>query len=555
VPGFAVHSLRFPALILVTLVLTIGLAARSGSAAPDKTIELAVLGTYHSGIFAEGGAEIVKYDEKTQRVFSVNAFAAAVDVLDVTDPTQPELFETIDVAATLAAASGFTGVVAGANSVAVDKGVLAVAVEADPKTDTGWVAFYHSGTLQLINWVEAGALPDMVVFTPNGQHVLVANEGEPNSYGEDDSVDPVGSVSIIDVSAVAKGNGNAKPSVVTAGFDSFNGQEDDLRAAGVRIFGPGADASMDFEPEYIAVAPDGRSAYVTLQENNAVAVLDLKTKTFTKVLPLGFKDHSLSANKFDGSDEDGEDDDGEINIENWPVFGMYMPDGIAAYKSKGKDYFVTANEGDSRDDWFEEDARVEDLILDSDAFPDADDLQNANFIGRLTVTNTLGDTEGDDDFDELYAFGARSFSIWDADGNLVFDSGDAFEQITADLYGDDFFNSDHEEANFDNRSDNKGPEPEGVAIGEINGRTYAFIGLERIGGIMVYDITSPTAPVFVQYLNNRDFTADPESEAAGDLGPEGIDFIPAKDSPIGKPMLAVGNEVSGTTTLYVINVQ
>ena len=389
-PHFAVQSFKFPVLIGATLLTAIGLAAGAGSAAPDKSIELEVLGTYHSGIFAEGGAEIVKYDEKTERVFAVNAFDATVDVLDVSDPTQPELFETIDVEDTLGDAPGFTGVIAGANSVAVDKGVLAVAVEADPKTDTGWVAFYRTDTLQLINWVEAGALPDMVTFTPNGQMVLVANEGEPNSYGEDDSVDPVGSVSIIDVSALTNGNGNTKPTVVTADFSSFNGQEDDLREAGVRIFGPGADAAMDFEPEYIAVAPDGRSAYVTLQENNAVAILDMQTNTFTKVLPLGFKDHSLEANKLDGSDRDGPGTAGAINIANWPIFGMYMPDGIAAYKSEGKDFFVTANEGDTRQDWLEEEARLSTLDLDEDAFPDADDLQDPDFIGRLTVTNTHG---------------------------------------------------------------------------------------------------------------------------------------------------------------------
>jgi DNA-binding beta-propeller fold protein YncE len=513
-----------------------------------RTIELSVLGTYESGIFADGGAEIVAYDERTERVFAVNASDASVDALDVSDPTTPTKIAAIDVAATMGADPTFGGSVGGANSVALERGVLAVAVEADPKTDTGWAAFYRTDTYELLGWVEAGALPDMITFARNGKLALVANEGEPNSYGEADSVDPEGSVTVIEV----KGHFQ-KFSATTVGFASFNGQEDALRADGIRIFGPGASAAQDFEPEYIAVSDDGRSAYVALQENNAIAVLDLKEMRFTKVLPLGYKDHSLPGSGLDGSDRDGPGNSGVINIANWPVFGTYMPDGIATYRARGRDYIVTANEGDSRQDWFEEEARVKDLDLDPVAFPNAGDRQNDDFIGRLNVTTTLGDTDGDAEFEELYAFGGRSFSIWDEHGNLVFDSGDAFEQITSEAFPE-FFNSDHEENNFDNRSDNKGPEPEGLALGKIHGRTYAFIGLERIGGIMVYDITSPHAPVFVQYINNRDFGGDPEAGTAGDLGPEGLHFIEGSDNPTGDPMLAVGNEVSGTTTLYAIDI-
>jgi hypothetical protein len=196
---------------------------------------------------------------------------------------------------------------------------------------------------------------------------------------------------------------------------------------------------------------------------------------------------------------------------------------------------------------------VRDLALDATAFPNAADLKNDDFIGRLTVTTRLGDTDGDGDFDALYAFGGRSFSIRDADGGLVFDSGDELERIVA-AANPTFFNSDHEANNFDNRSDNKGPEPEGVAIGEIRDRVFAFVGLERQGGIVVYDVTDPKAPAFVQYLNRRDFAGSPAAGTAGDLGPEGIDFVPERDSPTGRPMLAVGNEVSGTTTLYDIRI-
>ncbi|MEI2609137.1 MAG: hypothetical protein V9G20_10970 [Candidatus Promineifilaceae bacterium] len=172
----------------------------------------------------------------------------------------------------------------------------------------------------------------------------------------------------------------------------------------------------------------------------------------------------------------------------------------------------------------------------------------------MTVTTANGDTDGDDDFDALYVPGARSFSIWSATGQLVYDSGDALEQITATVYPDDFNSNNDENNSFDNRSDNKGPEPEALALGRIYDRVYAFVGLERMGGIMVFDVTDPMAPEFVQYVNNRDFAGDPEAGTAGDLGPEGLYYIQGNVSPNGAPILAVANEISGSTTLYGVQV-
>ncbi|MGK7886093.1 MAG: choice-of-anchor I family protein, partial [Crocosphaera sp.] len=350
--------------------------------------------------------------------------------------------------------------------------------------------------------------------------------------------------------------------VSTANFNAFDGQEDTLRANGVRIFGLDIDhpndptkkasASRDFEPEYIAVSPDGDTAFVTLQENNAFAVVDIATAMVTDVLPLGFKDHSLPGNGLDASDRDG-----EINIQNLPVFGMYQPDTIASYKVGEETYYVTANEGDARvrpsdddvlpepndeeGDVFNEEDRAKDLTLDPTAFPDAATLQTDEVLGRLNVTNTLGDTDGDGDFDELYAFGSRSFSIWNSDGQLVFDSGDDFEQITAALFPD-IFNANRT-GGFESRSDNKGPEPEGVTVGMIGDRFYAFIGLERIGGFMTYDVTDPLNPLFIKYVNDT---------ALGDLSPEGLLFIPAEDSPNGDSLLVLTNEESGNTSIYSV---
>ncbi|MEQ9410983.1 MAG: choice-of-anchor I family protein [Fuerstiella sp.] len=351
------------------------------------------------------------------------------------------------------------------------------------------------------------------------------------------SSDPVGSVSIIDLSG-----GVSAATVTTASFESFDGREDELRAQGVRIFS-GRSVSQDVEPEYIAVSPDGLIARVTLQEANAFAVIDIATATVTDIQPLGLKDHSLPGNGLDASDRDG-----VINIASWPVFGMYMPDAVTSFEIGGQTFYATANEGDDRG----EDERIKDLTLDPTAFPDAATLQLDENLGRLGVSTIDGDTDGDGDYDQLFSYGARSFTIWDTDGNVVFDSGDQFEQITAAAYPDNF-NANNDENDPEGRSDNKGPEPEAITTGVINGRTFAFVGLERIGGIMVYDVTNPASAEFVSYVNNRDFSEDPETGNPGDLGVEDLKFVSAEDSPNGVPLVVAANEVSGTITIFQIS--
>ncbi|MBD2104712.1 phytase [Leptolyngbya sp. FACHB-261] len=499
----------------------------------EPAIQLKAIGTYASGIFDAGGAEIVAYDPQSQRLFVVNAENATIDILSASNPSQPTLLQSIDI----------SSLGAQVNSVDVYNGIVAAAIENENTQAPGVVGFFDVNG-QLLNSVTVGSLPDMVTFSPDGRKVLVANEGEPSS---DYSVDPEGSISIIDLSA---GVANLSQSdVTTADFRAFNNQLGALRSEGVRIFGPNASVAQDIEPEYITVSEDSSKAWVSLQENNALAVVDLATGKVTDILPLGAKDHSQAGNGLDVSDRDG-----GINIARQPVLGLYQPDGIAAYEVNGQTFIVTANEGDARDyDAFAEEARVKDLSLDPTAFPNAAQLQADDQLGRLNVTTANGDTDGDGDFDQLYAFGGRSFSIRTAEGQLVFDSGDDFERITAALLPNEFNSDNAENGSLDSRSDNKGPEPEGVTTGVIDGRTYAFIGLERIGGVMVYDVTDPYSASFVQYINNRDFSGDAETGTAGDLGPEGLAFISANDSPNGKPLLAVGNEVSGTTTLYEIN--
>lgn len=545
------------------VALAVVAASTAAVAGPHKSISLEPIGTHYTGVFDEGAAEVVAFDAATQLVFVINADAKTVQALSIADPTLPtEAFE-IDVAVDLPDSGGV-------NSVAVSRGLVAVAVEHDDKQQDGWIAVYDTSG-NFLRAFPAGALPDMVTFTPNGQYLLAANEGEPS---DDYSNDPEGSITVVDIR-----RGVMRGKARQATFSRFNGKV----PAGVRITGPGASVAQDLEPEYIAVAPNSRTAWVTLQENNALAVLDIRRAKVEQLLPLGAKDHDADGNGLDASNRDD-----SINIQNWPVQGLYMPDSIVAYQARGGTYLVTANEGDAREYGYDaaeadcpsssgapfyeyddgeciyiDEARIKDVELDPVAFPDAALLQEDENLGRLKIVATEG-RNASGQYESLYSYGARSFSIWDARGRQVFDSGDDFEQITG-LQAPEGFNSTNDENDgFDDRSDDKGPEPEGVTVGKIHGRSYAFIGLERVGGIMVYDVTSPRHARFVTYVNNRDFDpaldAEAEVEAGaasliGDLGPEGLVFIPQHDSPNGKPLLVVGNEVSGTTTVYQIDAQ
>ncbi|HTU66911.1 MAG TPA: choice-of-anchor I family protein [Steroidobacteraceae bacterium] len=954
-------------LVAAAVSAALGIVSLSAHAADGKNgsgFELSVLGSYSTGLGA-GAAEIVSYDKQSRRLFTINAAASSVDILSVANPAAPTLIKRLDLSA-----------LGSPNSVDAHDGVIAVAIQAPVKTDAGKVGFYTVDG-ELLGTVPTGSLPDMLTFTPDGRHVLVANEGEPSGYGAPTDVDPEGSVTIIEVPKNKKQWQQLGPDYVkTVNFRQFDGQEAALRAQGVRIYGPGASASQDFEPEYIAVGTDSEFAYVTLQENNAIAEIDVEEGKLTRLSPLGFKDYrakpsvsatyewtdlptigyttagqefllgGFSALAFEGRTRDGKlkfitstdrgpnaeptgilrpfllpdftprlvrftldpadgrfelveqillkrangrkltglpntalsadtnqayndevpvdlfgnqlpldplggdfecvvvaadgtfwmgdeyrpaiyhfdrkglllqryvpigthaaagkpvpapgvagefgiealpaviaqrrqnrgvealaqqngklyafvqspirnpvtlangtlnamknvrvvefdpntlatrqflyemdnpaplnaadtradkigdatatpsgeflvverdddavpasdvsvitkkvysftlgnasdvtglesnlypvvrngvtsnlsidqmttaelaaigvrsiaktlhvdlaragyasvqkvegltvlddgrlavvndndfgvaqivvdkttgtfttapgytpeketlglidvpgldasDRDSKINIRDWPLFGIYEPDSIAAYDDiKGRTFLVTANEGDARD-WpgYAEEARVSTLTLDPVAFPDAATLKNNANLGRHTVTKSLGDFDGDGDYDALFTLGGRSFSIWSATGEQVYDSGSQFERITA--FADPaHFNASNDNTNFDDRSDNKGPEPEGVAVGKIDDRTYAFIGFERVGGIAMYDVTDPRAPFFVDYLNNRNFAA-----GTGDAGPEGVHFISAKESPNGQPIVAVANEISGTVTLYAV---
>ena len=532
-------------------------------AVPDAPFDLSVAGTFETGIFDAGASEIVQ--AHGNRLFSVNADAGSVFAIDMTDPAaMSELYQV-----------GAPGGVA--NSVAIrDDGLGVVALEdADDKTAPGRLLFFDANADEptVLGEVTVGSLPDMVTVSPDGAYAVVANEGEP---ADDFSSDPEGSVGVVALpDAVAAPSQN---DVRTADFHAFEGVEldDSVRDAFGPILNDEFPRSTTWEPEYVTVQEG--TAYVALQEANAIATVDLDTATVTDVFGLGFIDRGVVP--LDASDRDPEDAP-TINIATYPgLYGVPMPDGVHSYRVGDETYIVTANEGDARE-WgdYVEPARVKDLGTEDapGTGPLCGNLEGYDddaALGRLEVTTEMGFDEQQGCYSELYAFGSRSFSIYSADGELVFDSGAEFEELSARLSENTplVFNSGHDDNEFDSRSDAKGVEPENLTIGEVDGRSYAFIGFERLGGVIVYDVTDPAAPSYVEYINNRSFDVSlgdeyealeeagaSEQELAelvnsvGDLGPEGLDFISAESSPTGVPMIVVGNEVTGSTTLYTLD--
>ncbi|MBU6323907.1 MAG: choice-of-anchor I family protein, partial [Bacteroidetes bacterium] len=497
--------------------------------APRKNLNLKLLSSY--AISGTGNsAEISAYDAQSKRMFVSNSLKSKVHILDFSNPSSIKEISQFDVAPH-----------GGINSVAVYKGIIALAVEDLVKTNDGYVLFIDTAG-KLLNKLKVGALPDMICFSPDGSMVLTANEGEPL---DDYSVDPEGSVSVISMSTSA--DKLTQADVNTMRFTAWNGKEASLRAAGIRIFGNNnPTASQDLEPEYVAVSDDNKTAWVTLQENNAVAIVNLVTKTIDQIVPLGSVDLNNVRNAADVSDQGT-----NIHLANFPVKANHSPDAITFQRIAGKSYLLTANEGDYREyAALTEEVRVSALKLDSAKFPEQGLLKSGNVLGRLSVSSKQGDLDNDGDIDEIYINGSRGFSIWDAaSGAMVYHSGSDFERYTAtDAAWKPFFNASHNVGApaLKNRSDNKGPEPEGVVTAVINDTTYAFVSLERIGGVMVYDISKPAAPVFVTYANNRFI------DGKGDFGPEGIIFIPADKSPTAKLLLVLSNEISGTLSVFEV---
>ena len=480
---------------------------------------------------ADGGvAEIVSYNKEDKVFYLVSGVTQSIDLVKINSDGSTECKKRINIGDVLKGQDINVGDMTSV-SYSNEKNLLAVAVQdKDYKNNGHIVILDKEGNYK--ESFECGVQPDMVTFTKDGKYIISADEGEPRE-GYVNGIDPKGSVTIIDVE-------NKSTNKV-----EFNINRVEALNNGV-LLKKDSNPAEDLEPEYIAVSDDNKTAFVSLQENNAIASIDIESGKINYVKGLGFIDHSLPGNEIDAVRGKGKN--AKIDIKNDNFLGTLMPDGIAFLSKNGRDFILTANEGDARE-WKNY------KNTNSKKF----DKKNADKKTEyLDPEKTDGLVEG-----RIHLLGGRSFSIYDAsDLTLVYNSGSDFEKITARIFPD-FFNTSNDEDKgideLDARSNKKGPEAENIAVLNIKDKTYAIVGLERISGIMIYDITDPSNPVYKDYFNNRIFIKsvnDKEEiglEKRGNIGPEGLCAIEAKDSPTGKPIVLVANEFSGTVQVIEFN--
>lgn len=491
-----------------------------GEAPPAFTLRH--LGTHSTGRFDQGASEVAAYHAPSRRLWVVNG-AAGVDVIDVSDPAKP-----VRVATHAATAP---------TSVAIH-GELAAIAEPGSGDSPGRILFRSVADGTALGEVTVGHGPDMCAFTPDGRTLLVANEGEPRGGS-----DAEGTVSVIDLR-----DGPSRATVRTAGFGAFETMRGELVAQGVHLPVPGAGIARQFEPEYVAASPDGKVAFVAVQEANALAVLDLATAAVTEVHGLGLKDFSTCG--LDPCDTDG------VRIRPEPVLGLRQPDTVVCWSDRGRVFVATSNEGEVREDKSTDELRkVSALKLDPRRFPDPS-IAGDDRLGRLDASAPACDTDGDGLADRIVAFGGRGVTVWEwAPGSLrmVWDSGSDIERVVA--AGKSGHNNDGRRFRSDDRrSASKGPEPEGLATMVVDGRRILAVGLERPGGVVLWDATDPSAPVLMGHFNRFDPSVDPAKDPAkaGDIAPEGVLAIDAAAAPGGVPVIVTCNEVSGTTSLWAV---
>lgn len=508
-----------------------------------NAVDLSKIGSYITGVSnSEGGvAEIISYDSVHNTAWVVNGATGKLDIVNLSDVTCSgsdimtadslnikEMVETMD---SEFAYGDMTSV-----SINSSKGIVAVALQAEAYDAAGKVAILSTeGTLLAL--LDAGVQPDMVTFTPDESTILVANEGEPREGYGTGVIDPAGSVTVVKVNY----DNLAESKCTNVGFESYDAKRAELVSDGIMMV-KDAMPSADFEPEYIAC--DDNTAYVALQEANAIAVLDLNTLKYKGVYSLGYKDLSMEVNAIDLIE------DGQYEAKNYEnAVGAYMPDGVSLYTVNGNSYIITANEGDARE-WG---SGENEYVNETKATLTATDGATAKKVRVIDTGVTDGLPEG-----KNVLYGGRSFSIYKVTSNgleQVYDSANDFEEMTA-AYIPNYFNCSNDDNDVDSRSPKKGVEPESVTIGQVGDKTYAFVALERIGGIMMYDITTPEQTSYENYINTRDFSENPENanevSLTGDVAPEGLYFINNADSHANVPVLLAACEVSGTVAAYKI---
>ena len=538
-------GLKKAAAALLCVALAVSAAVPAGA---EESAVFTKLASYSVGVQnADGGvAEIVEYNPDNGKMYVVSGATRSLRIVDlagVQAGSTADLGAGTDISIGDIAQQAEPGFVFGDfTSVAVStqkKGIVC-AVQAAGTADPGMLLVLDYDGGYLAHYM-VGVQPDMVALTPDGLTALTADEGEPRDGYGPGVTDPKGSVSIVRLDTGA---------VTTADFTAFDGAQ--ARAALVAdnvLLKKDTNPSVDLEPEYITVTPDGKTAYVSLQEANAIATVDIEAGSVTAINGLGFKDYSTGDNRIDlqrpDTDKTGWSD--EANIIHYDnVYGVYMPDAVATVTAGGKTYLLTANEGDARE-WGSGATEYTNLDDTRDMLPGTEDQQKLYKKVDILDVNKMDGFEIDDG-SAYYLLGGRSFSVWDTqDMSLVYDSGADFEQLTAENpLTAAWFNCSNDDADKKSRSSKKGPEPEGITTGTIGDRTFAFIGLERVSGVMLYDITDPSAPVYAGYINSRDYS----QAIAGDVSPEGLCFVPAEQSSTGGALLLCAHEVSGTVAVY-----
>jgi hypothetical protein len=401
-----------------------------------------------------------------------------------------------------------------------------------------------------------GVLPDSVSFAPNGTTALVAIEAQPVCAKDDPATaakedtdyskasDPVGGVTVVDLS-----NPSA-PVLRFAGFDQFTVA--DMRAKGIAVSAVVNNVSKDFEPEFVT-AVDNNFAYVTIQEANAIGKLNIQSASFESIT-RAFESRVARVAR-DTSDRDA--GAGPRTYTN--VVGASQPDAIAGFTVGAGQYFVTANEGDAREyTCLNDDLRASALKVDTKRFPDWKTLSGNAALGRAKVNPTIGDKDGDGDIDTIHLRGSNSMTMY-RNGIAIWDSADLLDQIqtqafgVANINGSHSLSSDKSTMNYvgQDRSDDKGGEPEGVAVGMVGDRRIAILGLERMTALAIFDITAPGNPVFQEWLQMLPTKATPAKDVKH-WSPEGIVFVPANKSPSGKALIITSYELSGSLSIHQI---
>jgi hypothetical protein len=581
-----------------TLVIALGaaVAACGGSSNsstppltqnPPSAVNLTLLGRYSTGQFGVNAAGGVAYYGGNKTALIANRHTNRVEVVSLTNPATPQATAQIDASAAAATALNramgkITAVAAFDEADATkDRDRIAITVSGAGIADSGAVVIYKAADRSLVTVLQTGVGPKSVEFSHDGRYVVIANEGAP---APDYSVDPEGSIGVVDLmpTPVAPAT-TAPPAITVLDFVVFNavtpspsGSRQSEIPADVRFSNrPGvttqSSRAQDFEPETVTIDIQSRFAYISLQENNAMATVELNPPRIATIVGLGTKDFNTDTSKLDASDQDERDD-----LLKHPVKGFRQPGGLLAYRNANEILLISANTGAPRMlPGFDETTRAASLNLDAAVFPPADMLQDNAKLGRLNVSASEGNAPAtttpppgvpqDPDFESIFTYGARSFSIMLTSGVTVFDSGEDFERITLQQLATNFNSAANANGSGDTRSDDQGPAPKALALGQIEGATFAFIGLSEVGGVMVYALdASLRGARFLEYKKDREFNvvvsntdgngdgAPDTNPAVGDLGPTQMIFVPVSAAPTADSLLLVANAVSGTTTIYAV---